>query len=111
MPEYWGPLFFSEHHPFLRVRRGRVQAIFPPVRARHLRIVQTASVPHHSWSARELFVYGPGGPRPPVPRAGELTAALRREGVSFVYASHWLSARVKVESRGAIGRPGIATST
>jgi hypothetical protein len=28
--EYWGPLFFSEHHPFLRVRRGRVQAVFPP---------------------------------------------------------------------------------
>ena len=46
--EYWGPLFFSEHHPFLKVRRGRVQAVFPPVRARRVRIVQTASVrsPH-----------------------------------------------------------------
>ena len=73
------------------------------MRARRIRIVQTASVRYHSWSARELFVYGPGGPRAPVPPAGELTAALRREGVSFVYASHWLSARVKVESRGAIG--------
>jgi F5/8 type C domain-containing protein len=101
--EYWGPLFFSEHHPFLRVRRGRVQAVFPPVRARRVRIVQTASVRYHIWSARELFVYGPGGPRPPVLPAGELTAALRREGISFVYASHWLSARVKVESRGTIG--------
>jgi hypothetical protein len=101
--DYWGPLFFSEHHPFLRVRRGRVQAVFPPVRARRIRIVQTASVRYHIWSARELFVYGPGGPRPPVPPAGELAAALERERISFVYASHWLSARVKVESRGTIG--------
>ena len=103
VPEYWGPLFFSEHHPFLKVRRGRVQAIFPPVRARHLRLVQTASVRHHTWSARELFAYGPGGPRPPVPRAGELAAALRREGIHFVYANHWLSAWVRVDSRDAIG--------
>ena len=103
VPEYWGPLFFSEHHPFLKVRRGRVQAIFPPVRARHLRLVQTASVRHHTWSARELFAYGPAGPRPPVPRAGELTAALRREGIHFVYANHWLSAWVRVDSRDAIG--------
>jgi hypothetical protein len=28
VPEYWGPMFFSEHHPFLKVRRGRVQAVF-----------------------------------------------------------------------------------
>lgn len=102
VPEYWGPLFFSEHHPFLKVRRGRVQAIFPPVRARHLRVVQTASVPHHTWSARELFAYGPGGPRPPVPRPGEITAALRREGIRFAYANAWLSAWVRVDSRGAI---------
>jgi hypothetical protein len=103
VPVYWGPLFFSEHHPFLKVRRGRVQAIFPSVRARHVRLVQTASVRHRAWSARELFAYGPGGPRPPVPGPGELTAALRREGIGFVYANHWLSARVRIESRGAIG--------
>ncbi len=103
VPEYWGPLFFSEHHPFLKVRRGRVQAIFPPVRTRHVRIVQTASVAYRSWSGRELFAYGPGGPRPRVPRPGEITSALRREGIHFVYASHWLSAWVRVDSRGAIG--------
>jgi hypothetical protein len=103
VPQYWGPLFFSEHHAFLKVRRGRVQAAFPPVRARHLRIVETAAVAHRSWSGRELFAYGPGGPRPAVPQAGEITDALRREGVAFVYASHWLSAWVRVDSRGAIG--------
>ena len=41
IPEYWGPLQFSEHHAFLKVRRGRVQAMFPPVRARFVRLVQT----------------------------------------------------------------------
>jgi F5/8 type C domain/Dolichyl-phosphate-mannose-protein mannosyltransferase len=100
--QYWGPLFFSEHHPFLKVRRGRVQAIFPPVHTRHVRIVDTASVAQHSWSGRELFVYGPGGPRPPVPRPGEITDALRREGIDFVYANHWLSAWVRVDSHGTI---------
>jgi hypothetical protein len=103
VPEYWGPLFFSEHHAFLKVRRGRVQAIFPPVLIRHVRVAQTASVPDRPWAARELFAYGPGGPRPAVPPPGELTAALRREGIRFVYANHWLSARVRVESRGAVG--------
>jgi hypothetical protein len=103
VPDYWGPLFFSEHHPFLKVRRGRVQAIFPPVRARHLRLVQTASGPHRGWAARELFAYAPGGPCPPVPRPGELTSALRREGIRFVYANHWLSAWVRVDSRDTIG--------
>jgi hypothetical protein len=102
VPDYWGPLFFSEHHAFLKVRRGRVQAIFPPVHARYLRLVQTASGPR-SWAARELFLYGPGGPRPPVPRPGELTAALRRAGVTFVYANPWLSAWVRVDSRDRLG--------
>jgi hypothetical protein len=32
-----------------------------------------------------------------------LPAALRREGVRFVYANHWLSAWVRVDSRDAIG--------
>ena len=103
VPAYWGPLFFSEHHPFLRVRRGRVQAIFAPVRARYLRIVQTGSDDDNAWMARELFVYRPGRPRPPAPPAGALGAALAREGVWFAYANHWLSARVLAESRGQIG--------
>jgi hypothetical protein len=100
--DYWGPLFFSEHHPFLKVRRGRVQAVFPPVRARYVRLVQTGAG-RRGWSARELFAYAPGPPRPRAPEAGEIAAALRREGVHFVYANHWLSARVRVDSRGAIG--------
>ena len=64
VPRYWGPLFFSEQHPFLRVRRGRVQAVFDPVRARFLRIVQTGESARHAWSARELFVYRPTPPEP-----------------------------------------------
>ena len=50
---YWGPLFLSEGRPFLRVRRGRVQAIFPPVACRFLRIVQLGHSAH-AWAARDL---------------------------------------------------------
>jgi hypothetical protein len=98
---YWGPLFRSEAHPFLRVRRGRVQAVFGPVRARFLRVTQTGRGTH-AWSARELFVYRPAPPPPPAPDR-PLVADLRRQGVSLVYASHWLSARVLAEGRGAVG--------
>jgi hypothetical protein len=96
-------LFLSEGRPFLRVRRGRLQAIFPPVRTRHLRIVQTSSIPFRAWSARELFVYGPGPTPAPSPTGEALVAALRREGVGFVYANHRLSALVDWHSRGMIG--------
>ncbi len=116
VPRYWGPLFFSEQHPFLRVRRGRVQAAFDPVRARFLRIVQTGEAARHAWSARELFLYRPvppepsGSPRRPVPEPDELTRALREEGVRFVYANHWLSARVLAAGDGAVGAVGALDS-
>ena len=90
VPHYWGPLFFSEQHAFLRVRRGRVQAIFAPARARFVRIVQTGTDDRNPWAARELDVYRPGPPRPAPPPDGALAAALDREGVWFAYANHWL---------------------
>jgi hypothetical protein len=101
VPSYWGPLFFSEHHAFLKVRRGRVQAAFPPTRLRWIRIVQTGTS-DRAWAAREIFLYGPGPPWPPPPQAGALAAALRREGVRAAYANHWLSARIARESGQAI---------
>jgi hypothetical protein len=103
VPHYWGPLFWSERHAFLKVRRGRVQAIFEPASARYLRIVMTGASSYRAWAARELFVYGPAPVAAAPLREGALAAALRREGVRFVYASHWLSARVRVESRESIG--------
>ena len=99
---YWGPLFLSGPHPFLRTRRGRVQAIFDPVRARFLRIVQTGTG-DHPWSARELFVYRPATAVHTESPPASLTSTLRREGVRFVYADHWLSARVLAEGNGSIG--------
>src|SRR5262249_11568101 len=100
--DYWGPLFFSEQHAFLKVRRGRVQAIFPSVRAQHVRLTQTKAG-SRSGAGRQLFLYPPECLRPSLPEPGEITAALRREGVTFVYASHWLPAWVRVDSRGTIG--------
>ena len=102
VPHYWGPLFLSEGRPFLRVRRGRVQGIFAPVRARFLRVIQTGTVRSRAWSARELFVYG-SGPSPPSHDAGAVGTALRREGVGFVHTNHWLSALVRRDSRWMIG--------
>jgi hypothetical protein len=102
VPNYWGPLFWSERHAFLKVRRGRVQAVFDPVHARFLRVVLDRGGPQ-AWAARELFVYGPAPAGAETADAGELTAALRDEGVRFVYANPWLSARVRVESRDGIG--------
>ena len=102
VPHYWGPLFLAETHSFLKVRRGRVQAVFPPIRARWLRLVQTGDVPGREWRARELMVYEPGG-RPAAPPAiDELTAALRRGGVGVVHTNPWLAARLRTETRGAV---------
>src|SRR5262249_35605820 len=50
-----------------------------------------------------LFVYEPGAPREETVEMGELIGALRDEGVDFVYANPWLSARVRVGSRESIG--------
>jgi hypothetical protein len=108
VPDYWGPLFFSEQHAFLKVRRGRVQAIFPPDRARFVRMVQTGTDDRNPWAARELYVYRPSRPRPEPPADGALADALAREGVWFAYANHWLTARVLAESRGQIG--GLETN-
>jgi hypothetical protein len=95
-PRYWGPLFFSERHAFLKVQRGRLQTIFPAVPARFIRILQTGQGPHE-WAARELFVYRPAPPSPEV-KGSEILAALRREGVTVVHANPWLSAVVRIES-------------
>ena len=103
VPHYWGPLFVAEHHPFLRVRRGRVQAGFPPTRARYLRLTQTGEDPETPWSARELFVYAPAPLLAPPPAdSGQLLAALREDGVWWVYADTWLSARIQTDSHGTI---------
>jgi F5/8 type C domain-containing protein len=102
VPEYWGPFFWSERHAFLKVRRGRVQLTFAPVRTRFLRLTQTG-IGHQAWAARELFVYRPAPPAPAGLEPGALGAALRQEGVRFVYANHWLSSRARVESDESIG--------
>jgi F5/8 type C domain-containing protein len=102
VPRYWGPLFVSEAHPFLKIRRGRVQAIFAPVRARRVRFVQTGTVSYRSWAARELFVYRPAAPAPSPPEPETLATAVAREGIEFLYANHYLSAVVETGSAGRI---------
>ncbi len=103
VPRYWGPLFVSEHHAMLKVRRGRVEAAFAPVPARFVRIVQTGTAPHRRWSAREVFVSVPGPP----PAEGEpaLAPLVQSDAVDFVYTSPWLAARLWAELRGQVQAP------
>jgi F5/8 type C domain len=100
VPRYWGPFFFAGHHAMLKVRHGRVQAVFPPITTRWLRIVQTGTVPHRPWRARELFVYAPGL------RAGDdgppIAALLGDRRPDFVYADPWLAARVHTRYDGRV---------
>jgi hypothetical protein len=103
VPRYWGPLSWSERHPFLKIRRGRVQVVLEPAPTRHLRIVLTGESTYQAWAARELFVYAPASAPAPEVRPGEVAATLAREGIAFVYANPWLSARARVESRETIG--------
>src|SRR5581483_4066978 len=100
VPRYWGPLFRAGPHAVLTVRRGRVPVRFPPVRARWLRLIQTGTVPHRDWAARELFLYAPA-PEAPA-GAGGLAAALRAAGVARVHADPWIGARAGVETAGAV---------
>jgi hypothetical protein len=103
VPRYWGPLFVSEHHAMLKVRRGRVEATFAPRSARFVRIVQTGTAAHRRWSAREIFVYAPGPP----PADGEQALAPLLQGgeMNFVYTSPWLAARLWVDLGGRVRTP------
>jgi F5/8 type C domain-containing protein len=103
VPRYIGPFTHSEYHPFLKVRRGRVQAVFHPSRARFVKIIQTGSRGHHDWMIREIFVYRPAPLHSIAFDTPVVMAALDREKIDFLYTDYWLSAAVRETSRGGIG--------
>jgi F5/8 type C domain len=100
--DYIGPFFSAGPHPFLKVRRGRVQVVFPPRDLRYLRFVQQGKTGVRSWSANEIFLYRPAVRPAENPAPPKLLSILNREGVRFLYADPWLSARVNRLSNGAI---------
>ena len=102
---YRGPLFLSGPHPFLKIRRGRMEVRFEPARARHYRFTLLGGHPFFDWSVREIFPLIPC-PAPPVDRSiMALLATLKGAEIDFVYADHWLTARLAHDSLGRIGGP------
>jgi 4-amino-4-deoxy-L-arabinose transferase-like glycosyltransferase len=98
---YWGPFFWSGPHPMIKVRQGRVEIAFPEVKARYLKLTLTAGDKHRNWSVAEFFV---GKPRQEDPlnhsdqRLPDLLRFLQVNHIPAVYADHWLSAVLRVQS-------------
>ncbi len=100
--DYIGPFFSAGPQAYLKVRRGRVQVVFPPRDLRYLRFVQEGKTSVRSWSANEIFIYRPGARPAENPSPPKLLSLLNREGVRYFYADPWLSARINRLSNGAI---------
>ena len=101
---YASPVYWSGTHPFLRLRRARVEIRFKATPARHLRITATGADPEQPWSIRELFVQRPLAdlPAPRFESIDAMAARLTNAGFSKVYGDHWALARLYSRSGGAI---------
>ena len=109
MDRYHGPFFWSGSTPLIKIRRGRVEARFEPVRARYLKMALTRDKPGKFWSINELSVYGPSTAgretgADPVP-LNRLIAFLLKEKIRLVYADHGLAAALRVGSDWQISTP------
>jgi hypothetical protein len=100
--DYRGPFFSAGPHPFLKVRRGRVQLVFPPRDLRYLRFIQKGRSAGHSWSVHEIHLYRPAGETGGHPSPAGIFSLLRQEGVRLFYADPWLSAGINRLSGGSI---------
>jgi len=103
---YNGPLFWSGPKPMIKIRRGRVEAVFAPTKARWIKLSLIRDKKEGFWSINELLAYGPSAaedPGGPLPAAvPELVSFLKKQKITLLYADHWLSAAVKTASRGTI---------
>jgi F5/8 type C domain len=101
---YISPVYWSGTHPFLRRRRPRVEVRFAETAARYVRLTQLGQDRTGAWSIRELHVYRPlSGPREPDPASLDpIAPVLQERGVTRVYGDHWVLARLRVTSRGAL---------
>jgi hypothetical protein len=98
----WAYLFWSDGRPFWKLREGRTEIVFPPQKARFIRITLSRSAPH-PWSIGEIFIYRPKeGLNPPSPAPQEILSFLSRKGIEYVYADIGLSAKLTHISRGKI---------
>ncbi len=104
---YQGPFFWSEAHPMIKLRRGRVEMVFDPLWARYLKITLLGPREEREWSINELFVYRPEPGPVGLPTAKEIAEVihfLRENKIKWAYTDHWLSAVIQLK----VDRP-IAT--
>ena len=107
--QYHGPFFWSRSTPMIKIRRGRVEIVFEPVRVRYLKIALTRDKPGQSWSINEVRVYGPPlgasdqwiGPVP----IDRLVGFLMKTKIQFVYADAGQAAAIRVGSEWRIQTP------
>ncbi len=108
---YYRPIYWSGTHPFLRLRRPRVEVRFPPTGARFIRLTQTGQDDVYTWSIRELSVYRPvfAPGDPDVTQLDAVAHLLSQREVTRVYGDHWVLSRLRVASRRAL--PVLPVST
>lgn len=107
---YKGPIFWSGPTPLTKVRRGRVEAVFPPRPCRFIKISLLHDSPEYHWSINELFLFTPEREKHKVPSPDEAVINqvlnfLTTYKIDFVYTNHWLSAVIRVQSKGKIKTP------
>ena len=56
---YWGPLYLSGPHPFLKARFPRIESYFPPQDVRYIRLTHLGDS-HNVWTMQEILLFGPG---------------------------------------------------
>lgn len=104
---YWGPFFRSGPNPLIKIRHGRMEAVFPPVTGHFLRIISTGKMEGRNWSINEIFVYGPGQGETPASYSetdtNNLIRFLKTQKIDFAYADLWLSAVIRTQSNWSIG--------
>jgi hypothetical protein len=108
VPEYRGPIFWSGPNPLVKIRHGRIEAVFQSQTCRFLKI-QLLSKGNEPWSINELFVYAPAGQKKEYKtpfdekETQRILSFLEGQGVRYVYADHWLSALLRVNSHWTMG--------
>ena len=103
-PGYWGPMYMSGPHAFLKVRHARLEAYFAPRRARYLRLVHLGKA-DSPWSVREALLWGPGPESQPPSwdQSGQaLLKLLGQDPPSLVYADAWPAALIMNGLKGKV---------
>jgi len=102
VPDYRGPFFWSGPHPMVKIRMGRIEAVFPSVSARYVKIILTGQDAVRHWSINELFLFAPeNGEKSSSLNAEEMNRLIHflfTNRIDFIYADHWLSARIRSQS-------------